>query len=151
MEEQKKELGMKWFKFLIYFALWAGAVLNVANGVQALTGIQYNSNNVTAEMVYSRFPTLKGVDVFYGVACMLIAVLQISVRFALAKFKTYGPLMLYLLDVIIIIIGLIYIIAVSTIVPGLSVASTLAPIIVSVVRLIIDVIYFKKRKDLFKN
>lgn len=36
------QMPMKWYNFLIYFALFAGAVLNVLTGIFMLTGAQYN-------------------------------------------------------------------------------------------------------------
>ena len=51
---------MKWYKFLIYFSLWAGALLNIGNGLMALQGMQYETGSeVTAELVYAMFDGLK--------------------------------------------------------------------------------------------
>ncbi len=35
----RPELPMKWYKFVINFSLWAGALLNIGNGIMALMGM----------------------------------------------------------------------------------------------------------------
>ena len=49
-------LPMNWHKFLVYFGLWAGAVLNLINGFLLLTGSHYGDEK---ELVYYFFPKLK--------------------------------------------------------------------------------------------
>lgn len=47
--------GMKWFKFIIYFQLWAGMLVNLVTAGKYFTGAYYEGN---AEMVYRVFPAL---------------------------------------------------------------------------------------------
>ena len=89
--ENKKELGMGWFKFLIYFGLWAGGIYNFVIGINMLTGNIYASQNVSPEKVYKVFPNLKGVDGFCGIVICLFSIFQIVTRFSLAKYKTVLP------------------------------------------------------------
>ena len=61
---------MKWYKFLIYFALFAGAVLNAISGIQMLTGAHYGG---VADYVYAIFDGLQIVDVLMGLATLALA------------------------------------------------------------------------------
>ena len=78
---------MKWHKFLIYFALWLGAVMNVISGFSLLTGSVYEAQGVSATQVYRAYEGLKGVDMLMGAATIALAVLLIVARFALAGYK----------------------------------------------------------------
>lgn len=86
--------SMKWFKFLIYFALFAGAVINLAYGITYISGDIYEiqtNGQATSEMVYSLFSGLKAVDVFYGVVMILIGGFSIFTRFRLSQYRKNGP------------------------------------------------------------
>ena len=39
---------LKWHKFLIYFALWAGALVNAGSAVQCISGTVYGSESARA-------------------------------------------------------------------------------------------------------
>lgn len=85
--------GMKWFKFIIYFQLWAGMLVNLAAAGKYFTGAYYEGN---AEMVYRFFPALQPLDIVMGVFCLALAVYAVVVQRALAKFRAKGPMMYYL-------------------------------------------------------
>ena len=148
---EKKELGLKWFKFLIYFALWVGAILNFCNGIRYLTGNIYLSQNLTPNKVYRTFPELKGLDGFIGVVSCCLGVFQIITRFCLAKYKKYSPAMLYGMYVIMMIINLIYGTSASSIMETNMSGEIVGEIVGSLIVLIINVVYFKNRKHLFIN
>ena len=69
--EPTAQFGMKWYKFLIYFALFLGAVVNFINGVNYLTGNIYfvqSGGEATAEMIYAFFgSSLKTIDIIFGI------------------------------------------------------------------------------------
>ncbi|MBP3378102.1 MAG: zinc ribbon domain-containing protein [Clostridia bacterium] len=146
---------MKWYKFLIYFSLWAGALLNIGNGLMALQGMQYETGSeVTAELVYAMFDGLKTLDVLYGAACIALAVYMIVIRFRLAGYYKNGPAMFISTYAIVLLINVIYYVAVITIVPeiveaGNVKASIVGTAIGNVLMIILNSIYFKKRKHLF--
>ncbi len=148
---------MKWYKFLIYFLLFAGAVVNIAFGFNYITGDIYtvqSDTKVTGEMVYAVFGSgLKTVDVLYGVFGILIAVFGFYTRSRLAKYKANGPTCLYVLYIISAVAGLLYLIAVKSIVgTDLDIPSTtIVSAVTSFVMVLLNVIYFNKRKSLFTN
>ena len=61
-QQPQKELGMKWFHFVIYFQLFVSALVGLWNGFQLLTGRIYGENT---DRVYSYFSGLKGVDTIW--------------------------------------------------------------------------------------
>lgn len=147
---------MKWFKFLIYFLLFASSVLNIFSGIAQFTGSIYETTpgDGMIELVYSTFPALKPIDMTVGILMIALGVFAIVVRFALAKYKAVGPKLLLLLYASSCVLNLIYCLAVVTIVPSLF--STLAPdivtsVVTSVIMIAVNNTYFKNRKELFVN
>ena len=146
-------LPMKWFHFLIYFGLFAGAILNLASGIGYLTGSVYEMQDVSAAAVYAVFDSLELIDVFFGVACVAAAVLGIVTRFSLAKYKAIGPKLLISLYITIGVIGLIYQVAVMSILEDAGVDSTanFASAFLNIAMAGANATYFKKRAHLFVN
>ena len=140
---------MNWYKFLIYFALFASAVLNAISGIIYMTGGQYEGY---ASMVYAFYGSLKTLDIIMGILCIAVAVFAILTRFSLAKFQVNGPRNLYVLYIVNFCLVLIYAIAIGAI-TGINVftASIVANLITSIVMVVVNYIYFNKRKELFVN
>ncbi|MBE6942139.1 MAG: zinc-ribbon domain-containing protein [Ruminococcaceae bacterium] len=149
-------LSMKWFKFLIYFGLWAGAVLNILlNGVMMLSGSQYGDAQ-TVELVYAMFGDLKSLDTLCGILAIVVGVLGIYTRFQLAGFKKNGPMLLTCVYAGSIAFTLIYIIGINSILPEyvlseMDFSSIYGNIAGSVVMIFANITYFKKRAHLFVN
>ena len=143
-------LGMGWFKFLIYFAIFAGAVLNVIAAITSLTGAQYTyAGQNMSEIVYATFPGLQTVDLIYGIFFIALAVLLVLCRFRLAGFYKNGPMLLVLIYVVDFVSSIIYIIACSAIVGDFDISSTISSLVMSVVMAVVNYVYFKKREHLF--
>ena len=144
---------MKWFKFLIYFSLFAGAVLNLINGISTMLGTQYGEYS---ELVYSTFEALRPFDLFCGIYLILMAGFSIYARFRLAQFRKNGPTMLTLVYIAAAVFALIQVAGSMAILPQdswgdinfTSVISTLAS---NIFWIVINHIYFKKRAYLFVN
>lgn len=154
---------MKWFKFLIYFSLFAGCVLNLLNGLNALNGVQYEGYKAA---IYEAIPGLQSADTFYGIALIAMAVYVLITRFVLAGYRKAGPGMYlgYLAAGIVIVF--IYSVMLSGIEPttiridtdiwsyieytySFSWSQNIGNIIANIVMLICNAIYFNKRKELF--
>ena len=147
------ELPMKWYKFLIYFALIAGAIVNFATGVTMITGSVYEAKSgVSANTVYSMYEGLKIIDVMHGLVMFGVAVLGIMARSKLARYKADGPKFVYMVYGISAVSGLLYNILVG-VVTGLSVmnASVITSFIVQLVMVWANTEYFGKRVHLFIN
>ena len=105
------EPSMKWYKFLIYFALFAGALLNVGNAFTVFTGAHYDGS---AKYVYAMFGGLQAVDIIYGVVLIGLAVAAIYVRQQLAHFKKSAPKMFLVLYGANAVVGILYLAACSS-------------------------------------
>lgn len=149
---QAKPTGqpMKWFKFLIYFGLFAGALLNLVNGSIQLTGEQYGGYK---EFVYSRFAALQAVDIIFGILLILLAIFGVYTRFQLSSYRRNGPTCLNVLYIANIILSLAYLIAASALtqinIVELGGASMITSLVVSICMVVVNTIYFKKRSQLF--
>ena len=89
-----QKFQMNWYKALIYAILFLSAIANLINSIKYFTGIIYG-DQATAKSVYEQFAALKPLDILTGCVLLGIAVLAIVTRFALAKFKKSGPVLLY--------------------------------------------------------
>ena len=141
--------GMKWFKFIIYFQLWAGMLVNLVTAGKYFTGAYYEGN---AEMVYRFFPALQPLDIVMGVVCLALAVYAVGVQRALAKFRAKGPMMYYLMYIVNTAVTVLYLI-IGSIIIGQSAftAEVAGSIIGSIVMLFVNIPYFNNRKHLFVN
>ena len=156
-EERDKYTGhaMGWYKFLIYFALFAGAIMNLINGIIFVTGSQYGGRK---EAVYAFFGGLKTIDVIMGIICFVLCVYAIITRVMLAGLKKAGPPMLYGFYIInIVSMILYYVFAFIILAPSgagfgdLVDFRTIVSFIVPVVMLFVNISYFNYRKNLFVN
>lgn len=141
---------MKWFKFLIYFGLWAGAVVNALSGFGLLTGGAYSG---AADYVYMVFSGLQAVDVLFGLVMLALAAFGIFTRFRLAGFHKNGPKMLTYTYVFGMAASLLYLVAVFVVVPGIgdymNFTSYITSSITSVIMIFVNKDYFGKRAALF--
>ena len=154
-----KVYRMAWFKFIIYFQLFANAVLMLFNAVSGISGLGYGDS---AELIYAVCPMLKAVDVIYGVLCLAFAVTAVLVRQRLVRYRKNAPV-LYLGYVgTVMAAGLIYTFAGVAALGTLSafvmdaatsgiVGNVLGTVIGAAVFFPLNYIYFKKRKELFIN
>lgn len=151
-------LPMGWYKFLIYFALFASAVIGLGFGIAYLTGTIYTmqDSRVSAELVYALMPSLQTWDVIYGLYMLAVAGFSIYTRMGLAKYKANAPKCVMILYAANALMAIIYSIAASSILSELSSdsgmdATVVTSIIVGVVMVVVNYIYFKKRSHLFVN
>ena len=148
-------LGMKWFKFLIYFSLPVGAALNFFNGILFLSGQIYTAQTgaqVSPEMVYLVYPGMRAADILYGLFIFAIAGFAIFTRFQLAKYKANGPKCLYICYGAGAGAALLYAIA-SSAITGLNAldSNTVISIMTPIVLIAVNMTYFNKRKAMFVN
>ena len=141
--------GMKWFKFIIYFQLWASMLVYLVTAGKYLTGAYYEGS---AEMVYDFFPALQPLDIVMGVFCLALAVYAVVVQRALAKFRAKGPMMYYLMYIVNTAATVLYLL-IGSIILGQSAftAETAGSFLGALVMIFINIPYFNNRKHLFVN
>ena len=150
---EQNQLPMKWFKFLIYFGLFAGAVLNLLSAFPLLTGSVYEGS---ADLVYAMFDGLQAVDMLSGILMLATAVIGIYARFRLAKYCQNGPKMLTVLYIMAAAINVFYLVGVSAVLPeyvleSVDMTTSITSIITSVIMVFVNRTYFQKRAHLFVN
>ena len=148
-------VGMGWFKFLIYFSLIAGAVLNFLSALGFITGSIYASQSnytVTADIVYAFYGNgLRIVDIARGASLIALGVFAIITRSKLAKYKKDGPRSLIGLYIYSVASVVIYLFACYLIIGELAIEDIAVNLIVNIVMIVVNKIYFGKRKFLFVN
>lgn len=146
--------AMKWYKFLIYFALFAGAVGSLWSGIQYVTGLIYGENII----VYDFVDGLKTLDVVMGGCLIARAVLFIVTRSQLAKFKKNGPKLVVACYATDIIWSVVYIVGLVSVYSGildvsefLDISELVGPVCVDIIMIVYNISYFKQREYLFVN
>lgn len=113
-------LGMNWFKFTIYFQLFAYALGSVLFGIFVMTGSQYvykidifgySYSDNYSNYVYEYFSGLKIADILYGICLIALAAGAIYVRMRLAGYRADGPSLFRGFWVAMIVVNVIYVIA----------------------------------------
>lgn len=155
---------MAWYKFLIYFSLFAGAVLNAISGIMSLTGANYHEDgHDLSEIYYNFFPGLQTVDIIFGLVCIALAAFGIYVRFRLSGYCANGPKMLNTLYTAAAAMNLLYAVALYIVISGseigervdfdeiVNVSGIIVSVAISIAMIAINKKYFDNRKELFVN
>ena len=156
--------GMAWYKFIIWVQLWASAVVFVGAGITMLTGSHYRGG---ASLVYNFIPSLHTVDILFGLSLLAFAAYCVYTRFALAKFRHSGPTHYLWVYALSIILPVIYLICVYVILSNLggslsslsfsdlmgndNTIELVVYLIFDVIMIVVNKIYFDKRRHLFVN
>ena len=142
-------LGLKWANFLGYFALWLGALVNLGSGISLITGLIYNGD---ASFIYDYFPGLQVLNILYGICLLAIVALGVITALAIIKRKKQAGTLVCLMYGVQAALSLIYIIG-GTIILGTFAgdATTSVQIIVSIVMIFVNRVYFNNRRDVFVN
>ena len=148
------KLGMKWYKFLIYFALIASAIINFISSFSYFTGSVYLSASngaISAAQVYAVFGALKIIDMVYGAYIVAFAIFALVLRSHLADYSSKAPKMVTVFYVLSVVVPLAYNLLTGAIV-GVSIAGDSAvSIIIGLIFLFANIRYFKRRAHLFVN
>ena len=138
----------------------AGIVAGL-KALTVLTGAHYRGG---ASLVYSILSSLRVIDILFGISLLLFAVFCVVTRYDLARFRRQGPtryLWVYGLSIILPVVYLIAVFAVlsgyssmfslSSLIPSDSVIEIIVYAVFDVIMIIVNKIYFDKRRHLFVN
>ena len=148
--EETGEKPMKWYKFVIYVQLFLAALGALYTAYTYITGLGLGGKEVR-DLIYAVYPSMKGLMVVMGVVYILVAVAYIVVRQWLAHYKWRGVMALYVMYVVPFALNLIFVVGSSVILGQLILPGTLFSLLVgTVVGVVLNVIYFNKRRHLFQ-
>ena len=85
-------LGCKWYKFLVYFGLWAAAIINVFLGILYLCSCPYLG---ASKAVYADYPALQNTDFIYGLYRVIFGGFLFYTAWSMLKRKFEAPILLY--------------------------------------------------------
>lgn len=155
------QIPMNWFKFIIFFQLFASAAMNLVSAASLFNEIDelkvfrgmFKSMNAYVDKCSTA-------NTIMAIVCIMLAGCAIFVRFQLSGYKKKGPALYLSYLGIVAVANLVYIIATISFVQALydSVGGTfdisefssyIGQIIMHFVLLIANIVYFKKRKFLF--
>ena len=152
MQAQSQNLGMKWYKFVIYVQCFLGCILNVSMGLQTMTGLQYGES---AAEVYAYYSGLKATDMVCGMAAIMLGIVMLITRFGLKKFKANAVTMYIFCPLIALGINAVYYAAIAVIIgPGVVAESVegFAPTMFgNIILFAVSYFYFGHRKHLFSE
>lgn len=139
---------MKWYKFLIYFALFAGAALNLLSAIWGLKGRYY-------AFTYEAYPALRTFEVIFSFALIALSALILFTRSRLARFRRNGPACLYATYATALVLQLANYIGAASIQHtsffDLLDVNFFVTIITSTLLIALSRIYFKKRLSRFNR
>ncbi len=150
MEKQvKPDKPMRWYWFLVHIALVFSSFMDFWSGYQLLTGASYGGKEEAAK-IYAMYDGMKTVDMMYSALLILVGILALYVRNQLYHYRRNSPTKLLLLYVMNCVVSLYYSVGVSMI-TGMDLLDTDIhyAVITAVIMIIINKIYFDKRKHLF--
>ena len=146
-------LGMAWYKFLIYFALIAGAIINLIYSFNYISGGIYfveTNGEVSAEQVYAYYGTgLQVVDVFYGLFLIAFAILAFVLRHKLANYESDSLKFVKIFYSLSAGVPFLYAILVAAITGQSLAVQAVTSAIVGLIFLLLNIKYFNKRAHLF--
>ena len=159
--EKQFEKPMGWYKFIIYFQLFAAAVFNVGAGIIFFTGSHYGLDSFELKLFYGVLSNLKTLDICMGIVSIFLAVFAIIVRQKLAHFDEQGPKLYLGYQLITVGVNILYIaIAVIIIYQTLGgtsddiwsmFASSYANCGMGISMYVANKVYFDNRKEYFVN
>ncbi len=149
--------NMKWFKFIIYFQLFAAAVVQIFTGIHLLMeNAQFSSQGVS-EFFQSYIVT----NVIFAIISFACGAWAFFVRSRLAKFKAGAPKLYLIFIAAITVSTLSYVLIVNGIFSSMGFiganaitidwVSIISSVTTNIVIIVINYIYFKKRSPLFVN
>ena len=142
-------MGMKWYWFVSRISLLLSAVNNIVVGTQYVMGQALGTQSAD---YYGKYPAMNVLDRIYGIVMILVGMYAFVVRTRLIRRKASGPSSLIRLYVISLVSSGIYI-AVAMLATGTNLLTwdLILSVGISLLMILINRIYFDKRKQYFQN
>ena len=152
VEDRYLGFTMAWYKFMINFALWFSALITFIRGFNFMMGTPLGDNR---EALFQAFPRMEPGCVVLGLLMMGMAVLAIAAAVLLRGLRKAGPILLYcqyIGSIVVVFATMLLFVWGTEGLLGLTDTlngSDVALILLDLVMLVLNIIYFRKRKVLF--
>lgn len=143
---------MKWHKFLMIVWFYGG-FLGIVRGLIIVSGIIYHLYGMDPVIVYKFHPILEYVDLIYGIVSVALSTYQIIMVNRLHLFCKNGPLLMIIFLILSIASSFFYLIASNAAIGRISITLVHDFLLTAafIPYMIINIIYYQKRQDLFVN
>lgn len=152
IDETGRGYGIAWLKFIVYFQLFAAALLHLINAIQYLSGSLYG---VDSEYIYRVFPGLHALDITMGVLSLLLCGATVFARFAMTGLRRFAPWLYLGLLTCNVVVSLLYL-AIASAISGLSMGDLLSvrdvtQMVAGIGLIAANFVYFRHRMSAFVN
>lgn len=152
----EKALGMGWFKYIIWFQLFANGLLNVSNAIACFSG-RFHGRDY--EILFSMAPEMKSVTMLYGALLLALAGFAVFTRFRLSGFFRNGPGCYLALLCVQVVTAIVFSVLFQVIIVSspasryfeMNHLDTISSATTNIIMLIWNIFYFRKRRHLFTN
>ena len=146
------DLPMNWYKFIIFFQLFGFAISSVYSGFIFITGSVLETDDGMRTLLYAAYPALKPFLIMFGIFQFAFAALAIFVRQKLVQFRKNAPQLYWALLVANVVSAMVALAGLSAILSGIPTDSTSTmQLVVGVMMVVANVLYFRRRMHLFVN
>ena len=148
----ERHYPMKWHKFLMIVWFYGG-FLGIVRGLLIVSGIIYHLYGMDPVIVYKFHPMLEYVDLIYGIVSVALSTYQIIMANRLHLFCKNGPLLMIIFLILSITSSFFYLIASNAAIGRISITLVHDFLLTAafIPYMIINIIYYQKRQDLFVN
>lgn len=148
----ERHYPMKWHKFLMIVWFYGG-FLGIVRGLLIVSGIIYHLYGMDPVIVYKFHPKLEYVDLIYGIVSVALSTYQIIMANRLHLFCKNGPLLMIIFLILSITSSFFYLIASNAAIGRISITLVHDFLLTAafIPYMIINIIYYQKRQDLFVN
>ncbi len=156
LQPAQKPLGMKWYKFVVNVQLFLSMIVSVGNGGRYLNDTM-NGTKEEWNIIYTVFPRLRILNIVFGVIQILYVGFLAVIRYRMVKFKKNAPILYIISFLIQIVLEWIWIAVLIASTSTLNVDyssqiyGTILTDILWVIYIVLNIIYFKKRKFAFSK
>lgn len=150
-----KGFEVKWYYFLVYFALWARVALDAFCAFLFFSGRIYVLEGLQAEKVvvaYVRFPGLKTTDMILGSLYIALAIFTAFVWFSLKGFRKRANLFLTIQFALEIALIVARPLSLYLLIPSVGFPFLIIFLVIAYIILIpVNYSYFDRRRSIFIN
>ena len=148
-----KHRSDRWYRFLLYFAFFEVAVLNVSQGIRMLTGAYFGSARLM-DHLYAEVPGAQGLVLFCALLSFAYAGLGLFTRSRLKDYRKSAPWLVLVFYTGDAVINLLLIFRMAALMEGTNWQVNEDPvamfqIVRSLVMVVCNAIYFAKRRKQF--